>query len=163
MKRCSVILLALSLFLSGCGILGERIKEPVTFYYLQSEFQYGSKGNIVVPEEREASGHRNDLLYLMKLYLMGPAGEELRSPLPRGTQILSAKQKDDHITISVSDTAKTLSDVEFSLACACLSMTCLDMTEAENVTIISGERSITLSYDSLMLYDAIPSSTEENT
>ncbi|MEE0110748.1 MAG: hypothetical protein UEP57_07695 [Oscillospiraceae bacterium] len=160
MKRCFCLFLILCLLLSGCGILGERIKEPVTFYYLRSEYQYGTQDAVISSEEREASGHLEDLSYLLALYLMGPADEELKSPLPHGTNIFSAEQSASVITLRLSDTAKTMTDTEFSLACACLSLTCLDLTDAKSVTIISGDRIVTMSRDTLTLYDSSPAAEE---
>lgn len=152
MKRFLCLILALSLFLSGCGSFVERIKHPVTFYYLCDSYQE-KLCCVIASEEREASGHTGDLSYLLHLYLMGPSGDELVSPLPAGVRILSAQQTDDQIRLELSDTAPLLSDVSFSLACACLTLTCLDMTGAETVTIQSGDRSVTMNRESLALYD----------
>lgn len=162
MKRMLCLILLLCL-LSGCGMLGERIKEPVTFYYLCADYQK-NLCCAISSEEREASGHSGDLSYLLALYLMGPSGEDLVTPLPRGTRIYSAKQEENTILLNMSDTSQTLTDAEFSLACACLTMTCLDITGAEQVTITSGSRSTTMSRDNLMLTDisATTEATEDN-
>lgn len=162
MKRFFCLLLMLCILLSGCGILGERIKEPVTFYYLKSEYQYFTQDGVIASEEREASGHREDLSYLLALYLMGPAEEELISPVPRGTRIFSAEETAQGVVLQLSDTAATMSETEFSLACACLSLTCLDLTNANQVTINSGERTVTMSRETLTLYDnGTPVAAEE--
>ena len=58
-------------------------------------------------------------------------------------------------TIEIWYTSGLLSDAEFSLACACLSMTCMELVNAEKVTIVSGSRSLTLSRDNLLLNDTI--------
>lgn len=161
MKRFLCFSLLLCFVLSGCGIFSERIKEPVRFYYLRSEYQYDNQDGVIVSEEREASGHRDDLSYLLALYLMGPSQEELVSPIPRGTQIFSAKQDGSDVTLTLSDTSKTLSDIDLSLACACLSLTCLDLTNADRVIINSGERTVTMSRDTLTLFDSSTATTEE--
>lgn len=163
MKRFLSLLLLCAFLLSGCGFLGEKLKEPVTFYYLLDDYQYGIDGRIIGSEEREASGHRDDLSYLMALYLMGPSGEELTSPLPRGTRIFSAEVNEDTVFLVLSETEKTMTDSAFSLACACLSLTCLDLTEAARVSIQSGSRSVTMTRDSLILSDSsMLESTEES-
>lgn len=165
MKRVICLILLLSLFLSGCALFAERIKEPVTFYYVRAEYPYSTTESIIGSEEREASGHRSDLSYLLALYLIGPSDEELVSPIPKGTRIYSVTLEKDTIYLNLSDTANTLTDSGFSIACACLSMTCLGLTNAEQVTITSGDRVVTMSADTLMLYD-IPTenqSTEEQT
>lgn len=161
MKRCGCLTLILCLLLCGCGMLGERIKEPVTFYYLKSEIEYFTQEGVIASEEREASGHREDLSYLMALYLMGPTEEELRSPIPRGTRIYTAAQEPEGVVLHLSDTAGTMDDMEFSLACTCLSLTCFDLTDAQSVTIQSGERTVTMDRDTLTLYDGSAAAGED--
>lgn len=150
-----VIILLVSL-LPGCA---PKMKEPVTFYYQITNYQE----NMVSPiagEEREVTGYRDNLKYLLTFYLMGPISQELSSPLPRGTQLCSIGQDGGVLTIEITDTAATLNDSGFSLACACLSMTCMGLTNAERVTIISGSRSLSFDSDNLLLNDTIAS--EEN-
>lgn len=163
MKCFAILITVLSLLLSGCGFFTEHIKEPVTFYYLRSEFQYFTQDSVIATEEREASGHRDDLSYLMALYLMGPAEEELVSPIPRGTRIYRSEETEDAVNLYLSDTATTMDDMEFTLACSCLALTCLDLTEAPAVTITSGERTITMNRDTLTLFDGSTAAlVEEN-
>lgn len=157
MKRFLCLFLILCLFLSGCS---SRLKEPVTFYYIRSEYQE-DMDSIIKSEEREASGHRNDFSYLLALYMMGPADEDLRSPLPYGTIILKSDLKSTGIQLELSDTSKTMTDAEFSLACACLALTCLDYTQANTITINSGDRSVTMSRDTLILHDTYNAVTTE--
>ena len=154
MKRIFVFLLLLSFLLSGCLFMGEQIKEPVTFYYLQSEYQYFHENGVIDSEEKEASGHRRDFPYLMALYLMGPSRDDLRLPVPKGTRIVYSQESPDSIVLKLSDTAQTLNDLEFTLACTCLAMTCFGIADAENVTISSGERTTTINRNEIVLYDS---------
>ena len=160
-KRIVCLILCTSLFLTGCGFFGTRIKEPVTFHYLCGSYQE-DLCCVIASEEREASGHTGDLAYLLALYLMGPTDDELIMPLPPGTRI-SAQKQDGHIVLELSDTSDSLSEVEFMLSCACLTLTCLEITEAEDVTIRSGDREKTMNRNTLTLYDATSESlpTEE--
>lgn len=161
MKRILCFLLAVSFLLTGCGFFGQRIKNPVTFYYLCSKYQE-EMCCVIVSEEREASGHVGDLPYLLALYLMGPTDDELVSPLRSSVQI-SSIQDGDHIYLELNKLPSSLSDIEFSLTCACLTLTCLDITGAEDVTISSGDRVKTMNRQSLTLYDTADEtiSTEE--
>jgi len=163
MKHVIAAVLLVSLLLSGCGFFGDRISEPVTFYYVRSEYDFGREPAVITSEEREASGHRNDLSYLLALYLMGPAQEEHRSPLPPGTRILNPMQKGDSITLELSIPADTFADPELTLACACLTLTCLDITDAKEVTVLYRERSLTMTRASLTLIDesTVQLTTEE--
>ena len=150
-KRILCLILSFSMLLSGCSFFGERIKEPVTFYYLCNRYQE-DLCCVIVSEEREASGHLEDLSYLLALYLMGPANDEYVSPLPAGTRVTS-QIKDGHILLELTNTSHVLSDVELSLAGACLTLTCLEITNAEDVTILCGDKEKTMSRSTLTLYD----------
>ncbi len=160
-RTCALLLLACFL-LSGCSIFGERTKEPVTFYYVRRDFQYFTQNDVIVPEVREASGHREDISYLLALYVMGPNAEELRSPLPRGSVVHSFERTPEGITLHLTSLDLSLSDSEFSLACACLSMTCIELTDAQSVTIHSGERTLTMDRASLALADNSANVKEES-
>lgn len=153
----ALVMILLVSLLPGCG---QKMKEPVTFYYQITNYQE----NMVSPiagEEREVAGYRDNLKYLLTFYLMGPISQELSSPLPRGIQLCGISQEGTELAIEISDTASALNDSRFSLACACLSMTCMGLTNAERVTIISGSRSLTFDRTNLLLSDTIIS--EENT
>ena len=161
MKRFLCFLLCLCLFLPGCS--GELMKNPVTFYYPRREYQYGAEDGVISGEQREASGHADDLHYLLSLYLIGPSSDELVSPLPWGTRLLGVNRQDGTITLELTDTSFTMTDTEFTLACACLTMTTLSIIGGDEVTITSGSRSVTMSRDSLTLIDDSTASTTEET
>lgn len=151
-RRFLCLILVLSLLLSGCSYFGERIKEPVTFYYLCDNYQE-DLCCVIVSEEREASGHAGDLSYLLALYLMGPTNDEYVMPLSAGTRITSHIDE-DHVLLELTSTSQALSDIDFSLACACLTMTCLEIVDAEDVTVRSGDREKTMNLRTLTLYDS---------
>ena len=153
-----MLLLLPVLMITGCG---NRLKEPVTFYYVNTGYDL-DMSPAIGSEQRETSGHSGDLDYLMALYLMGPASDELKSPIPKGISILSTEHSNAGITLELSDTSRTMTDVQFTLACSCLTLTCFEITDAEFVTINSGDRSITLKADELLLQDLITADTEEN-
>lgn len=161
MRRAFCLILAVCLLISGCSLSGERMREPVTFYYPRRVYQYGVEDGVIAAEQREASGHRNDLSYLLALYLIGPTDESLYAPLPRGVRFLKADQQDDTVTLELTDTTQSMTEAEFTLACACLTMTCLSITDAQSVTILSGSRTVTMSRDNLTLYDNSTEATEE--
>ena len=154
MKRllCLILTAAMVLgLLPGCA---ERAKEPVTFYYLRENPGRGL-GPEIAGEIREGSGHRDNLRELLSVYLMGPADKELTSPLPRGTILYQLEQTEDSVTIGISDTTDALSDSRFSLACACLSLTCMELLSVREVTVVSGSRNTTIRRDSQILKDTI--------
>lgn len=160
MKRIVCLILICCLFLSGCQLFGEGLKDPVTFFYVKTEYDYFTQDGVIAGEQREASGHRDDLSYLLALYMMGPSEDGLESPLPRGVMLYSAEQTADEIILNISNHESTMTDADFSLSCACLSLTCFDITDAQSVTVISGTRSITMNRDIIALYDSSINSEE---
>ena len=163
MKRFCGSLILLLFFFSGCAHLKSSLSEPVSFYYLERDYGYGQTGSVIAVEERESSGHRRHLSYMMALYLMGPTEEEHIIPLPAGTRIGCTLKDNGDIQLELSDAARVLSDSEYTLACTCLSLTCFDLTDSEKVTVINGERSLTMNRGSFTLSDDISSypTTEE--
>ncbi len=153
MKQIVVLLLVFSLFFTGCGFFGERIKEPVTFYYLCDKYQE-DLCCVIVSEEREASGHLGDLSYLLALYRMGPAGKEMISPLLPGIG-LSSSREGNHITLELTGLTSALSDIDLTLASTCLTLTCLEISDAEAVTILCGDRIKHMRSADLILHDTI--------
>lgn len=168
MKRalCLMLCVCCLVTLCGCSFSPAAAGEPVSFYYRRAEFQYHSTENVIVAEQREISGQSEDLNYLIALYLVGPLDDALALPFPKGTRLLSLEESDGNLVLTLSDNSKTLSDSAFSLACTCLALTCISITDAEEVTVVSGERTMAISQDNLVLSDDIiglPETTEETT
>lgn len=160
MKRILSMLLIISLLLSlgGCGFGGGKRKDHAIFYYRRASYLYGQENGVIASEKRDISDHAGDLSYLLSLYLIGPLDEELESPFPKTTRLTSVRDNGETMQVVLSNIGSALSDSEFSLACACLTLTCLELSNATEVTIISGERTVTMTRESLVLYDG--SSTE---
>ncbi len=158
MKRliCFFLLLSLALPLLGCS---QEIQEPGNFYYPRREFQAENAQNMIVAEQRDITGHARELHYLLSLYLIGPLNEELKSPFPQDTRLISVSQEDLTLHIELSSMPNRYTDAQFSLACACLTLTCLELSDATQVTIVSGERTITMARDTLVLQDHITNDT----
>jgi len=159
MKQFLAFVILICFLFSGCQLVGERIKEPVTFYYIQGDYQ-DALSDAIASEIREASGHLDDLSYLMALYLMGPTEENHISPLPRGTRIYVVQNSPSGIVLKLSDASKKMTDLQYSLACACLSLTCLELTDADTITITSENRSVTMTSDTILLFDSIAKETQ---
>jgi len=154
MKKMIALILAACLLLSGCSMLGDRIKDPVTFYYIRGDYQT-SMGQVIASEYREASGHRGDLSYLLALYSMGPAEDDFTSPLPKGTKIMVTEHTEAGIVLNLSENLDNISDAEFTLAGACLGLTCLELTDAQQITILCGDRSMNVTANNLLMLQTL--------
>lgn len=157
-----IVLLTVCLILSGCSFGGEWIKEPVTFYYVRENYQKDME-QVLASEIREAAGHRDDLSYLLALYSMGPSSDGLLSMLPKNTSIIPTERTNYSITLTLSENTQSMTDADFTLASACIAMTCMDLMDIQQVTVISGDRSITLREDNLMLNNSIVKKPQEET
>lgn len=155
MKRLFCILLILTLFLCGCSK-----EEETVFYYRPSDYLSESQNSLLVPEIRTVTGYTDNLPFLISLYLSGPTDPELISPFPVGTKLHYTTTEPPHITVHLQELPESMTDAEYSLACACLSMTVAELTGAETVTVVCGNRSVTIKPTMLILYDEpTPSAT----
>jgi len=150
MNRLICILLCACFLLSGCSISGERIKEPVVFYYVREDYQKDMKP-VIASEIREASGHSGDLAYLLALYSMGPSQKDLKAALPRNTKIVPSDCTEESIVLTLSESALTMTEADFTLASACIALTCMEFTDIYQVTVSCGERNITMQKDTILL------------
>lgn len=160
MKRLICLILLFSLLLTGCTMVGEHIKEPVSFYYIQKNYQK-NMDQVIVSELREASGHKDDLSYLLALYSMGPSSKELISLIPRNTTIIPTERSESSIELTLSENVLALTDANFTLASACIALTCMELLDVEQVTILCDDRSITIGEDTLLYADLIQNTQEE--
>ncbi len=172
MKRLTLSILILSLLISGCAFGGDGLKEPVTFYYLRDHstpegydafFTEGAIGS----ENREAAGHRQDLTYLLKLYLQGPLDSDLKSPFPVASKITDIQQKDRTLTVTMNAVPSRYNDMDLTISCACLARTCMGLVDVDTVTIqaftTDGKTLFTRSFthDDLIAEDLYSQNTEE--
>ena len=162
MKRFSCLVCVLCLLLSGCTFVGERIKEPITFYYVNDNYQKDME-QVIISEEREAAGHIGDISYLLALYSMGPATEDLSYPLPRNTRILLTAREGGSVTLNLSDHAATITDAQFTLASACIALTCMELTDVQQVSIVCADKDITIRKDNLLLFSSMVQEPQEET
>lgn len=170
MKRilCLILVTVLLTLSSGCHYNdGSEFLEPVEFYYPRrsEQFVYGTQDGVLAAEMREASGHTDDLSYLIPMYLRGPQDEKLRSPFPTGCTLVEVRSGGNMLVVILSEEFTTLEGMELTLACASLARTCFSLTDAQRIRIDSSSRSktfaITLEPDSVLLFDdtVLPLST----
>ena len=152
MKRFATLLLTAVLLLTGCSFFSES-QQPVLFYYQQAEYQLGKSDGAIAVEERDGTGHITDTDYLLRLYMAGPHSEELISPFPEDVQLTNIRTGKNVITLTLSGSPDALSDSEKILACSCLTLTCLEITDSDSIMICWGEDIITMNRSSMTLFD----------
>ena len=156
MRKLFVILLSLCIALSflACGTEHDEEINQYHFYYLRSAILYGAEDGVISCEFHERDHIPAETL--LKQYFLGPISEHLVSPYPIGTTLESVRVSNDSLLIFLSHEFSHLSDMEHTLACACLAKTCFSLFDVSVITIrVAGtDQSMTLSADSLTFIDS---------
>ena len=150
MKKSIAIIL---IFLLILGMIGCSEKETIHFYYLRTEVQYDVSQGVITAEEREIEGANRSLEYMLKLYLEGPVSQSLRSPFPKGTALTHLAQTGNSLVVTLSPPFGMLENMDYVIACACVASTCFALTDAQSVTIATGQTEMTLTRDNLTIND----------
>ena len=154
MKQLFCILVILLLFLCGC-----QKEDTVVFYYCPTDPLETAQSSLLASEVRTVTGYTDNLFFLISLYLSGPLEPELVSPFPVGTKLHYTTTECPHITVKLQELPQTMSDSEFSLSCACLSMTVMELTGADSVTVVCGNRTVTMDASTLLFFDELTPNT----
>lgn len=131
----------------------------VRFYYLSGEISYTGSAGVITPETRGNLDINAPLTRLLVQYIGGPESGSLRSPFPEGVELISTAQNGDTLILEFNDQLSTLSGIDLTLACACITKTCLELTNVVSVTVkaqgtaLDGAAQITMTADSLVLLD----------
>lgn len=177
MKRFICLILALLLTLSCTACIKNQESDPnsAAFYYVRTAFYendpdtfpHGSVDSLFASESRDITGRADDLTYILHLYLKGPASPELTAPFQANLSLVDAAVAGDCVEVTLSDVLTTLSGIDLTVACACITLTCLELTGAGSVTIRTqlptdeGGISVTMTADDLVLLDVTaPNPTE---
>ena len=154
----AILAIVISLAFSGCTFSSDDTENSTTLYYIRSEYQYYSTENVIVGEDRILVSKTDDFDQLLNLYLAGPLDDGLVSPLPRDASLIDIREYTGLLEVTISDTEKTLSDAEFSLACVCISKTIMEDSSIIQITVFSGDRSMTVNRMNYLLTDESHSS-----
>lgn len=153
MKRIVFLLLVLSLTLSCLGCHGET-ESQYAFYYLRTDstIAYGQEDALITAHLPEL-GSGVELDTMLQLYLDGHMGENMRSPFPRGTYLLSVATENDTLKLVLSREFSTLDGIHLTLAGACLTATCRDLTDFEKIQVRSGDKIYDFDINSFVFLD----------
>lgn len=164
MKRylCIVIMISCLLCMSACSARsGKSIRSPVNFYYCAETMQYNSEDGVIRAEIREAKGFDagSELFDIINLYFKGPEDSSFQSPFPADVTLKRCSINDGVLQVILSNHISQLEGFDLTIACACLTKTLLEITQADAVEIrAEGGRmgdsiSVTMSHETLLLLD----------
>lgn len=135
MKRLIILLLAMSTALCACAFPGSH-EGQTAFYYPVAASSYTMEESYIQSEYRQVSD--TELSRLIALYLQGPQDtQSFSSPFPAGTGLVSVSVDEKLLDVTLSAGFSACTGLELTIACACLTMTCLELTDVESVRIRS--------------------------
>ena len=162
--RKSVFLAAalLLVLMSGCKNAEDSTH---SFYYIRTQdtIAFGQSDALVAPVKRQISDQSADLDYLLRLYFEGPTEEGFVSPFPAGTRLIQVSREDGKLLLEVSGQFSQLEDIRLTLAGACLSATCYDLTGTETVEVLCKEEHYQFSLSDYSFLDVIDTQSGKET
>lgn len=164
MKRLWSLTL-LSFFFFGCTT--QKLQEPVAFHYPSADYIHSLDGSLLDSELRETEGMESTQS-ILDLYLSGPQSAHLANPFPAGCRLTAIELLEDAVILTISDELAQLTGISLSLACASLSVTCMELTGAQTVQIraqtqlLDGDEEIVMTKDTLHISGGNFADAEEN-
>ena len=160
MKKCFILLLILCLLLAGCVQQQPSLITTLKFYYPLQVADYTLGASYIQPELREGAGVDKSLKNMLNLYLKGPKDQiTFQMPFRYNTQVVSISRGSTMLDITLNRGFANYTGLDLTIACACITMTCMELTDvtvvrirAENTTL-DGADFIEMSAASLLLVD----------
>ena len=160
MKKCFILLLILCLLLAGCARQQTSLITTLKFYYPLQVADYTLGASYIQPELREGAGVDKSLKNMLNLYLKGPKDQiTFQMPFRYNTQVVSIFRSSTMLDITLNRGFANYTGLDLTIACACITMTCMELTDvtvvrirAENTTL-DGAEFIEMSAASLLLVD----------
>ena len=160
MRKVLLILLVLSLLLCGCTNPDYGFKKPLKFYYPLINPDYGMGSSYIQPEIREGATISGGLKDILNLYLKGPKDLTTYSyPFQYNTQVHAISRDTTTLDITLTRGFATYTGLPLTIACACITMTCLELTDVKTVrirafdTTLDGAQYIEMNAETLLLID----------
>lgn len=168
-KRMIALLLLLSLFLPGCsaGTDKDSMTPPLRFYYKPADVEADFGMGAVPFEYRDMGTHGEDYTWVLERYLKGPLSSDLAAPFQITTTLEDLTLEDGCLYLTLSKSFADLTDIDLTVACACITLTCLEFREVSSVSIrvegelLGGRREMVMSRDSLLTVDLASGHAEQ--
>lgn len=161
MKRIVSVALILACLLSITACNQEEAQpKGIAFYYCVTQDNYAIGSSVLSPEYRTDVAE-DSLTQALERYLSGPISADLRSPFPQNLKLVGSYQQGSTVYLTLSAELADLSDLDLTIACGCLTLTTLALTDAQQVQIrtvaglLDGQRAITMDKNTLLLLDTV--------
>ena len=163
-KTACILIPLLLLLLAGCSVTlpwAQKEEQGQTaLYYVRADA--GDLTEDVIVAEYPADVNVYNLQQLLERYFEGPASDELASPFPEGTSVISARSGGQSGEIVLSAAFFTLDGVEKTLACCALTKTVCEYTGLSSITLTdeTGQISMELQPEGYLLHSGMEEETE---
>ena len=154
-----IMIIALLLFTAGCK-QESQTPQGAAFYYCVTTSDY-NVGSCALTAEHRADTTDGSLQEVITKYLAGPLSPELESPFPQELKVVGAYQNGQTVYLTFSRELATMTGLDLTIACACMTLTVLSITNAEGVEIrtvaglLDGQRAIIMDKNTLLLQDTV--------
>lgn len=161
MKKTYYLFLILSLLISlwGCSANRQKPEGSVTFYYQRSNINPEESNSAIATDSRVLPDNANDNISILNTYLQGPVTDPLHKIFPTGITLVSLDLTNENAVVILGGTYATLSGMEQTMFCACMTLTVCDLTGTKQVTIHraqelpEGGNAITMRPEEIVLWD----------
>lgn len=159
MKKLFIVPIAIALiiFLVGCNATQPVMKNPVNVYYCREKVDYNSDMGAFASKQLDFGNWEDRILPFLNFYISAPVGEGMISPFPAGAGINGIEYQDSLLNVQLNLQFSGLSASELSVACACISLTLFELTDAYSISFsfygINNETVAVMSRDNLKFKD----------
>lgn len=160
-KRLIALFLLLTMLFTGCSVGADKdsMTNPFRFYYKPANVEADFGLGAVPFEYRDMGTHGEDYSWVLERYLKGPLSSELAAPFQVTTTLEALTLEDGCMYLTLSESFADLTDIDLTVACACITLTCLEFREVSSVSIrvegklLGGRREMVMSRDALLTED----------
>ncbi|NLL39633.1 MAG: GerMN domain-containing protein [Clostridiales bacterium] len=136
MKRAlGIIVLLLIILFGACGKRNAEDKSGYLQVYYAYTNENRNKGELIGSLDVPVSGDRDKLHIALAKLMENPGSEVMISAFPDNVKILSYEPKDDTISVNLSQSYRSMSPVERTVANACLVLTLCRFEDINAVSI----------------------------
>lgn len=157
-----LLLLLIVCLLCGCANTNSGPQKPISFFYITRTADYEPGQTLIRQKTVDATDLGASSEDILRAYLQGPVDDpELETPFPAGTELVSTRQSGDVLIVTLSSQFAQLSGIHLSVACACITKTCLPLFDAQIIRIraygntLDGAEYIEMDAESVLLLDIV--------
>ena len=169
MKKVLLYLLILCLlFLCSCSRSQTNQNTTLCFYYLQNTPTYGTNGSLIGKESRNLPDLNGEITDILQVYLQGPQSDTFAKTFPDGLSLVRMNIYENTAELVLGGSYDSITGLDRTFICACLTLTVCNITGAEQVSIrseadvISGAKPIIMTPQSITLLDTSKNEVEND-